>query len=61
MYSTKDKKLKNKLKRMRITLQSTPPHIPEEEEEEEPIPSPKQAAFVNSWWGATSTRASRLY
>lgn len=60
MYSTKDKKLKNKLKRMRITLQSTPPHIPEEEEEE-PIPSPKQAAFVNSWWGATSTQASRLY
>ena len=59
MYSTKDKKLKNKLKRMRITLQSTPQHIPEEEEE--PIPSPKQAAFVNSWWGATSTRASRLY
>ena len=33
MYSTKDKKLKNKLKRMRIILQSTPTHIPEEEEE----------------------------
>ncbi len=57
MYSTKDKKLKNKLKRMRITLQPTPPRIPEEEA----IPSPKQAAFVNSWWGATSTRASHLY
>ena len=59
MYSTKDKKLKNKLNRMRITLQPTSPRIPEEEEE--PIPSPKQAAFVNSWWGATSTQASHLY
>ena len=57
MYPTKDKKLKNKLKRMRITLQPTRPHIPEEE----PIPSPKQSDFVNSWWGATSTRASHLY
>lgn len=58
MYSTKDKKLKNKLKRMRITLQPTRPYIPEEEE---PIPSPKKATFVNSWWGATSTQASHLY
>ena len=59
MYSTKDKKLKNKLKRMRITLQPTRPYIPEEEEET--IPSPKQATFVKSWWGATSTQASHLY
>ena len=59
MYSTKDKKLKNKLQRMRITLQPTRPHIPEEEEE--PIPSPKQATFGKSWWGVEPARGSPLY
>ena len=58
MHSTKDNKLKNKLKRMRLkTLPSMRPYIPEEE----PIPSPKQAAFVKSWWGAKPTQASHRY